>query len=326
MKAALYRSTGPSSALSVEEISTPEPGPGQVRVKVFFSGVNPTDWKSRSGATGAAPVGFQVPHHDGSGVIDALGEGVTDRSPGQRVWIYQAAFANRYGTAAEYCVVPAARTVPLPDGASYELGACLGVPALTAAICLGGHPEALAGAQLLVAGGAGAVGHFAIELAKHAGALVASTVSSPEKAQMARAAGADVVINYREPGASELVKSFAPRMDRIIELALGANLELDLAVSGPGTLIVVYAAEPGDPVLPTRRLMNANVTFRFVLLYSVPASELAEAVAWANGALVTGALSALPVHLFPLEEVAAAQDAVEHGAVGKVLVVLDQHT
>jgi len=325
MKAALYRGTGPSSVLSVEEIATPEPGPGQVRVKVFFSGVNPTDWKTRSGATGGAPASFQVPHHDGSGAIDALGEGVTDRALGQRVWVYQAAYANRYGTAAEYCVVPAARTIPLPDSASYELGACLGVPALTAAICLGGHPEALAGAHLLVAGGAGAVGHFAIELAKHAGALVATTVSSEDKAQMARAAGADLAVNYREPGATELVKSFAPRMDRIVELALGTNLELDLAVCGPGTLIVVYAAEPSDPVLPTRRLMNANVMFRFVLLYSVPASELAEAVAWANGALVTGALTALPVHLFPLDDIAAAQDAVEHGAVGKVLVVPDRH-
>ena len=305
MKAALYRGTGPSSVLSVEEIATPGPGPGQVRVKVFFSGVNPTDWKTRSGATGGAPASFQVPHHDGSGAIDALGEGVTDRALGQRVWIYQAAYANRYGTAAEYCVVPAARTIPLPDSASYELGACLGVPALT--------------------GGAGAVGHFAIELAKHAGALVATTVSSEDKAEMARAAGADLAVNYREPGATELLKSFAPRMDRIVELALGANLDLDLAVSGPGTLIVVYAAEPSDPVLPTRRLMNANVMFRFVLLYSVPASELAEAVAWANGALVTGALTALPVHLFPLDDIAAAQDAVEHGAVGKVLVVPDRH-
>ncbi len=325
MKAALYRETGPSRVLSVEEIATPGPGPGEVRVKVLFSGVNPTDWKTRSGATGAAPADFQVPHHDGSGVIDALGDGVTDRAVGQRVWIYQAAYANRYGTAAEYCVVPAARAVPMPDSASDELGACLGVPALTAAICLGGRPEALAGAHLLVAGGAGAVGHFAIELAKHAGGRVVTTVSSEDKAEMARAAGADLAVNYRQPGAAELVKSFAPRMDRIVELALGANLELDLAVSGPGTLIVVYAAEPDNPVLPTRRLMNANVTLRFVLLYSLPASELAQAVAWTNGALVTGALSGLPVHLYPLDEVAAAQDAVEHGAVGKVLVVPHQH-
>ena len=321
MKAALYRETGPSSVLSVEEIGTPSPGPGEVRVKVLFSGVNPTDWKTRSGATGAGPDGFQVPHHDGSGIVDALGDGVKDRAVGQRVWLYLAAYGNPYGTAAEYCVVPAERTVPLPDNASDELGACLGVPAVTAAHCLGGRPEALAGAHLLVAGGAGAVGHFAIELAKHAGAWVVTTVSSEAKAELARAAGADLVVNYRQPGATELVRSFAPRMDRIIELALGANLELDLAVSGPGTLIVIYAAEPHDPVLPTRRLMNANVSLQYVLVYGVPTAELAKAIAWTNGALATGALSALPLHLFPLTAVGAAQDAVEQGVVGKVLVV-----
>jgi NADPH2:quinone reductase len=325
MKAALYRETGPSTVLSVEEIATPEPQPGEVRVKILFSGVNPTDWKSRSALTGSGPKDFQVPHHDGSGVVDAVGEGVTDRAVGQRVWLYLAGSNNRYGTAAEYAVVPAERTVPLPDSASDELGACLGVPALTAAICLGGHPEALAGAHVLVAGGAGAVGHYAIEMAKHAGAWVVTTVSSEAKAQLARAAGADLVVNYRDPGAIELVRSFAPRMDRIIELALGANLELDLAVSGPGTVIVVYASEPNDPVLPTRRFMTANATVHYVLVYGVPAREIAQGIAWTNGALAVGALSVLPLHLFSLDDVAAAQDAVEHGAVGKVLVVPHLH-
>jgi NADPH2:quinone reductase len=325
MKAALYRETGPSTVLSVQEIGTPEPRSGEVRVKMAFSGVNPTDWKSRSGATGSGPKDFQVPHHDGSGVVDAIGEAVTDRSVGQRVWLYLAAGGNPYGTAAEYTVVPAMRTVPLPDSASDELGACLGVPALTAAHCLGGHPEALAGRHVLIAGGAGAVAHFAIELAKHAGARVVTTVSSPDKAELARAAGADLVVNYREPGAIELVRSFAPRMDRIIELALGANLELDLAVSGPGTVVVVYASEPKDPVLPTRRFMTANATLHYVLLYGVPAPELAEAVAWTSGAVAAGALTPLPVQLFSLDDVAAAQDAVEHGAVGKVLVVPNRH-
>jgi NADPH2:quinone reductase len=321
MKAAVYRETGPSTVLSVQEIGTPEPRAGEVRVKITFSGVNPTDWKTRSGATGSAPKDFQVPHQDGAGVIDAVGEGVVDRTVGQRVWIYLASAGNPYGTAAEYSVVPAARTVPLPNSAPDELGACLGVPALTAAHCLGGHPEALAGRHVLVAGGAGAVGHYAIELAKQAGALVVTTVSSTEKADLAHAAGADLVVNYREPGASELVRSFAPRMDRIVELALGANLDLDLVVSGPGTLIMVYASERDDPVLPTRRLMTANVTLRYVLLYGVPAPELAEAVAWTSGAVAAGALTPLPLHLFSLDDVAAAQDAVEHGAIGKVLVV-----
>jgi NADPH2:quinone reductase len=179
----------------------------------------------------------------------------------------------------------------------------------------------MAAATVLVAGGAGAVGHFAIELAKHAGARVVTTVSSEEKAEMARAAGADLVVNYREPGLVEKIQSFSPAMDRIVEVALGANLDLDLAVCHPNTEIVTYASEDKDPVLPTRRLMTANATLRYVLLYGVPASELAAAVGWVAQALGDGALSLLPIQRFSLDQIAAAQDAVEHGAVGKVLVI-----
>ncbi|MDA8073740.1 MAG: NADPH:quinone reductase [Actinomycetota bacterium] len=321
MRAAIYRQTGDSSVLSVEEIPTPEPGPGEVRVRITHSGVNPTDWKTRSGMTGGAPSEPQVPHQDGAGVIDAVGEGVGVDRVGQRVWLYLAAFQNRWGTAAQYSVVPAERAVPLPDAASGELGASLGVPAVTAAHCLGGDPDRLSGTTVLVTGGAGAVGHYAIELAKHAGARVVTTVSSPEKAELARDAGADLVVDYRQPGFVEEVERFSPAVDRVVEVAIGANLDLDLAVSRPGTEIVTYATEAEDPVLPTRRLMAANVTIRYVLLYGVPRRELADAVRWVDRAVRDSALSLLPLHRFPLDEVAAAQDAVEHGAVGKVLVL-----
>lgn len=325
MKAALYTKTGPSSVLSVEEVPTPGPGPGEVRVKVALSGVNPTDWKSRSGATGTDPSAFQVPHHDGAGVIEAVGPGVSEHRVGERVWVYLAAAGNQWGTAAEYCVVPAERAQPLPPDAPDELGACLGVPAVTAAHCLlVGLAEGragLRGARVLVAGGAGAVGHYAIELAKHAGAWVATTVSSDEKAELAKAAGADLVVNYKASGAAEALRDASPRFDRIVEVALGANLDLDLAVSGPGTLVAVYASETADPVLPTRRLMAANLSIHWALLYGVPKAELHSAVHWTGEALAQGALSPLPVHVFPLVEVAAAQDAVERGVIGKVLVV-----
>lgn len=321
MRAAVYRRTGDSSVLAVEELDTPDPGPGEVRVKVACSGVNPTDWKSRSGLTGGEPDGWQVPHQDGAGTVDAVGEGVTDRHPGQRVWVWMAAFRNRYGTAAEWCVVPADRTRLLPDGASFELGASLGVPAVTAAHCLGGDPGALAGATVLVAGGAGAVGHSAIELAKHAGAQVAATASSEEKQLLARRAGADLVVDYRAADVADQVRAFAPQVDRIVELALGANLELDLAVSGPGTVIAVYANEAEDPVVPTRRMMMANATLHYVLLYGVPPGPLGAAVGWVAEAVAAGALTTLPLHRYPLDEVAAAQDAVQQAAVGKVLVV-----
>lgn len=321
MKAALYEATGDSTVFSIREIDTPQPGPGEVRVRVGCSGVNPTDWKSRAGATGRAPDGFQVPHQDGAGTIDALGEGVEDRAAGDRVWLYMAAFENRYGTAAEYSVLPATRTMPLPEGASFALGASLGVPALTAAHCLGGDPGALAGATVLVAGGAGAVGHYAIELAKQAGASVIATVSSAAKGRLARAAGADLVVNYRETDAIDRVKAFSPHVDRIVEVALGANLDLDLAVSRPGTAIAVYASEPSDPVIPTRRVMSANVAVQWVLLYGVPAAEIAAASAWVGDALAAGALSELPIHSFPLERIGEAQDAVQGGVTGKVLVL-----
>jgi NADPH2:quinone reductase len=321
MKAALYRTTGPAAdVLEVTEIETPDPGRGEVRVRIAASGINPTDWKTRAGATGAGPEDFQVPHQDGSGVIDAVGEGVTSPAVGQRVWLYLAAFGNRYGTAAEYAVVPAERAVPLPDGASDELGACLGVPAVTAAHCLGDR-DALNNGTVLVAGGAGAVGHYAIELAKQAGAWVVTTVSSPEKAELAQAAGADLVVNYRDDDAIDQIRSFAPRVDRIVEVALGANLEIDLAVAGAGTVISVYANEAQDPVVPTRRFMVANAMIKYVLLYGVPGEEIARAVRWTSDALAAGALSELPITRWSLDDIVAAHEAVEQGTLGKVLVL-----
>ena len=321
MRAALYDSYGTAAeVLRVTEVERPEPGPGEVRVQMALSGVNPTDWKSRSGATPRPISGFQIPHHDGTGVIDAVGDGVDPGRIGQRVWIWMAAASSRWGTAAEWSVVPSGQAVALPTAASAELGACLGVPAMTAHRCLFADGP-VEGKNVLVAGGAGAVGHFAIELAKHFGARVATTVSGQEKAELAARAGADLVVNYRDADAAEQLRSFAPQMDRIVEVALGANLELDLAVSGPHTHIVDYAAEPTDPVLPVRKCMSANVTLRFILLYGVPAPALAQAAADVSGAIDAGALTELPVTRFPLDQIVAAHQAVEAGAVGKVVVV-----
>jgi len=173
---------------------------------------------------------------------------------------------------------------------------------------------------VLVAGGAGAVGHFAIELAKRAGAQVITTVSSAEKAALAEKAGADLVVNYRSAGAADKIRAFTPAVDRIIELALGANIALDLAVARPRTTIVVYAAEAADPVLPVRPCMTANVLMRFVLLYGVPQAELEAAAADVTAALAAGELTGLPVHKYPLDHIAAAHDAAEGGVTGKIIV------
>jgi len=321
MRAAIYRATGPArDVLRVEDVRRPEPGPGEVLVRVRCSAVNPTDYKTRAGGTARPIDGFQVPHHDGAGVIEAVGAGVDPALAGERVWLWFAAHRRRWGTAAEWTVVPARQAVPLPDGASFELGASLGIPAMTAHRCLFADGP-VAGKTVLVAGGAGAVGHYAIELAKYAGARVVTTVSGSEKAALAAKAGADLVVKYRERDAIERVRSFAPVMDRVIEVALGANLELDLAVAGPSTVVVTYAADGADPVLPVRACMNANVTLRFVLVYGVPDAALDAAVADITAALTAGALTELPTHRFPLTDAAAAHEAAEGHAVGKVLLI-----
>lgn len=323
MKAALYDATGPArDVLKVTEVERPEPGPGEVRVRVAVSGVNPTDVKTRSGATPRQIDGFQVPDQDGAGVIDAVGPGVDPARVGQRVWVYLAAAAGRrWGTAAEWTVLPGRQAVPLPDGVDMEMGATLGVPAITAHHCvLGDGP--VGGQAVLVAGGAGAVGHFSIEFAKRDGARVIATVSSPEKGELARAAGADLVLNYRERNVADEVRAYSGRVRRVIEVALGANLETDLAVSGPDTVIVTYAATQPDPVLPVRACMSANVILRFVLLYTFPAEVIDRAVADITDALRVGALTPLPVHRFRLDEIAAAHEAVEKGVTGKVLVMI----
>jgi len=320
VKAALYQSTGAArDVLRVADVDRPEPGPGEVRVRLRVSGINPTDWKSRSGATARPVDGFQIPHHDGAGEIDAVGAGVDSGRTGQRVWVWLAAAGRRWGTAAQWTVVPADQAVPLPDGASFDLGGSLGVPAITAHRCLFADGP-MDGKIALVAGGAGAVGHFAIELAKHAGARVVTTVSSPQKAELASKAGADRVVNYRDADAADQVRSFADRVDRVVEVALGANLNTDLAVAGPATVILTYASEASDPVLPIRACMTANVTLRFVLLYTIPRPALSRAAADITAALEAGALTELPVHRFALDDIAAAQEAVEAGAVGKVLL------
>ena len=320
MRAASYDRHGPAAeVLEVRDVEPPAPGPGEVLVKVAFSGINPTDWKSRSGATPRPIDGYQIPHHDGAGVIEAVGEGVSPARVGQRVWLWLAAAGRRWGTAAEWTVVPEDQAVPLPDGASLELGATLGVPAMTAHWCLFADGP-VTGKTVLVAGGAGAVGHFAIELAAWGGARVIATASGPQKAELARQAGAAQVVNYRDPGAADQIRAAAGRTDRVIEVALGTNLALDLAVASPGSTIVSYAAEPSDPVLPVRACMTANVVLRFVLLYGVPRPALWRAAEDINAALTAGALTGLPVHRFGLADIVAAHEAAEAGPLGKVLV------
>lgn len=331
MRAAVFTRVGPArDVLSVREIDPVPPGPGEVQVRIAASGVNPTDWKERSaraqGVRRASPLeglAFKVPNQDGAGTIEAVGEGIDPGRIGERVWLYFAAYQRQYGTAAELCTLPAEQAVGLPDGASVELGASLGIPALTAYHCLFADGS-VSERTVLVTGGAGAVGHYAIQLARWAGAeRVIATVSSEEKAALARAAGAHDVVDYRTEDTAARVRELAPGgVDRIVEVALHENIGVAAAVAAPNAAIAAYATTGVPTSLDLGSFMSRNVTMRAVLIYTIPRPALREAINGVSRALGHGALSELPLHRFSLENIADAHDAVEGGAVGKVIVDL----
>lgn len=337
MKSVIYTQTGDPSVLQFVDRDMSDPGVGEVRVRIVVSGVNPTDWKSRRGSGDGQGLPFPevTPNQDGSGVVDAVGEGVADLNVGDRVWVYLAAHQRPTGTAQEYTNLPATRVVRLPDDISFDVGASLGVPAMTAhralTVAEGGpdrlHPGALAGQVVLVAGGAGAVGHAAIQLARWAGATVISTISSPAKATLAAAAGAHHVVNYRDEDAAAAITRIAPDgVDVVVEVAIAANAALDVAIARSRTAVISYADDGnGEVTLDIRQNMIKNVRYQFVLLYTVGDTALAAAVADITRALRDGILpvsedAGLPLHRFRLADAAAAHQAVEDGVVGKVLI------
>lgn len=335
MRAVVYTERGDSSVLELVERDAAEPGPGEVRVRIVRAGVNPTDWKFRAGGMGALAFPEIVPGQDGAGVVDAVGPDVTGLAVGDRVWTMLAQHTRPGGTAQEYVVLPVANVAALPDAASYDVGASLGVPAVTAHRALTTSedgpsrlaPGALAGMTVLVAGGAGAVGNAAIQLARWAGATVISTVSSQEKADLAKAAGAHHVVNYREGDAAAAIRDLAPDgVDLVVEVAPAQNLRLDIGVIKPRGTIAIYANNGGDEVtLSVRETFSTNARFQWVLLYTVGQAALRAAAeditaAVAGGGFRVGDEHGLPLHHFPLERTADAHAAVEGGAVGKVLL------
>jgi NADPH2:quinone reductase len=337
LRAVVYSQTGGPEVLRVVERPAPEPGSDEVRVAVQVSGVNPTDWKARraSGGDGQLPFPEVVPNQDGAGTVDAVGDGVDPSRLGERVWLWEAAWQRADGTAQEYVVLPERQAVRLQDGVSFDVGASLGIPALTAHRCLtvselGPHrlaPGVLAGRTVLVAGGAGAVGHAAIQLARWAGARVVTTVSGDDKARLAHAAGANHVVNYRSSDAADQIRRFAPAgVDILVEVAPAANAALDGAVLAPNGTVAAYATDGGSELgLAVGDLMSRNIRYQFVLVYTVPRAAKDEAVAGVvaavgDGVLPVGADAGLPLHRFALEQTAEAHGAVEGGAVGKVLI------
>lgn len=327
MRAVWYETTGPAAAvLRQTALDDPQPGPGEVRVRVRASGVNPSDVKSRSGARGPMAFARVIPHSDGAGEIDAVGAGVDAARLGTRVWLWNAAWKRANGTCADYVCVPAEQAVPLPGNTGFDAGACLGIPASTACHAVFADGD-VAGQTVLVTGGAGAVGHYAIQLARWGGARVIATVSGEEKAAAARAAGAHAVINYRagDTAAAILDAAGGARIDRIVEVEFGGNLAVSVAVLAPGGVIAAYGsmADPA-PQLPFYPLMFNHVTLRLMLVYLLSAAERARVITRLTDALEAGALHHLIAARFALEDTAAAHEAVESGdLIGNTVVLID---
>lgn len=326
MRAAWYERKGAAQdVITYGEIELPQVFKGEVRVQVHVSGVNPSDTKGRSGWGGNSEMQYPriIPHQDGAGVIESVGEGVPTSRIGERVWIYEAQQRRPFGTAAEYVVVPATNAVRLPDNTDFEIGACLGVPAMTAHRCLFADGS-ITGQTVLVSGGAGAVGLCAVQLGKWAGAKVITTVSKAEQAEVVSAAGADYIINYETEDVAARIKEITEGngVDRIVEVAFGNNIAIDQAVLKPNGVISSYSAgTETEPKLPFYALALNGITVHFVLVYVMPEAAHTVAVADINACLEAGALRPVIAKRFSLTEVAAAHDAVDSGQmIGKAII------
>lgn len=335
MRAVTYTHKGNSSTLEIAERELPVPGAHEVRVRIVISGVNPTDWKARASVGTPMPFSEVVPNQDGAGIVDAVGDSVEGLHVGDRVWLFLAAHERPTGTAQEFTVVPASRAVSLPDSIGFDVGASLGVPAMTAHRALTVHEfgptrlsvGSLEGRTVLVHGGAGAVGHAAIQLAVWAGATVLTTVSSDAKESLAHSAGAHHVFQYPDERLSRRILEVAPSgVDHIVEFSPVMNAELDVAVLANHGSIAFYANDKGETFnAPIMASFAKNARWQGLLLYTVGEEALTAAVgditaALDDDALPVGEEAGLALSWFPLEETAAAHDAVQHGTIGKVLI------
>ena len=323
MRAAYYESNGAARAvLRVDEVATPEPAAGEVRVRLATSGVNPSDVKSRAGSTRRIAFPRVIPHSDGAGTIDAVGDGVPASRLGERVFVWNGQWRRAFGTAAEAIVLPAEQAVPLPAKVGMEAGACLGIPAYTAdeAVELIGAREGL---TVLIAGGAGAVGHYAIQLAKLRKATVITTVSSPAKAEIARRAGADHVIDYRGESVGERVMALTAGrgVDAAIEVDLAANARLLPQVLAANGVVAIYGGSAPEPAIPFQFLLQNSITLKFFLVYTMPPELRRRATADISRMLERGELIHNVAQMFELAEIAAAHEAVEAGtAMGNIVI------
>ena len=326
MRAAFYEVNGSArDVLKLGQVDTVTPAKGEVRVRLRTSGVNPSDVKTRAGLIMKMPYPRVIPHSDGAGEIDEVGAGVEKSRVGQRVWIWNAQWMRPFGSAAEYVVLPAGQAVRLPDHIGFDAGACLGIPALTAyhAVTLDGP---LHGRTMLISGGAGAVAHYAIQIAKDQGAKVITTVSSAEKAIIVKAAGADAVINYRTEDVSARVKEFTEGrgVDRVIELDIAVN-----AKTLPGVLVqkgkvVVYGTSGSEARLPAIFCLLNSICVEFFLVYTLDARQRAAAIDGVSRMLEKNLLIHNIAAKWPLDRVIDAHEAIESGKmIGNVVLLIE---
>ena len=317
MRAALYQAFGPArEVLELGDADTPEPGPGDVLVRLHTSAINPSDVKKRAGAfPDLLDGGFVIPNSDGAGIIDSVGEGVDKSRKGERVWIFQAQHERRFGTAAEYVAISSNCAPRLPEKADFAVGASLGIPAMTAhrAVFADGDVE---NQTLLVMGGAGRVGYYAVQWAHRSGATVIATASNAVDNAACREAGADHVVDHRAGDFARQVldASKGAPIDRVIDLEFGTNLPVSVEVLKVGGTIAAYgsAREP-EPVLPFYPMMYKDLTVRMIIVYAMPVSAKDHAVADINSALAHGWLRHRVARTMPLEDIAVGNEIVEAG-------------
>ena len=324
MLAAYYEANGSArDVMRVGEIPTPNAGPGEVRVKLAASGVNPSDVKARAGSRKIAWPQL-IPQSDGAGVIDQVGDGVAKSRIGERVWVWNGQWKRAFGTAAEYIAVPSKQAIKLPDNVSFEEGACLGIPAMTAhhAVVLA---AAAKGTTLLVSGGAGAVGQYVIQFAKLAGATVFTTISSPEKATLALEAGADHVVDYKREDVGARVMDLTGKrgVDAMIDMDIVANAKLLPGVLRPKGSVVIYGTGGAEATIPSAFCLTNSISLRYFLIYEQDDADRARTVAAINDALAKGQLiNRVAKPTYALKDIVAAHEAVEKGTIGNVVVTM----
>ncbi len=328
MRAAWYQKNGPAKkVLQIGTVDDPTAGPGEVRIRVMASGVNPSDVKLRAGLRQGMTYPLIIANSDGAGVIDQVGDGVEGFRPGQRVWLYNGQRGGRaFGTAAEYIALDAGLVHPLPDHVDFAEGACLGIPCMTAHRCVFVH-DPQPGAVMMVTGGAGAVGHYAIQLAKWAGMTVLATVSGREKTEVARQAGADHVINYRQENVAKRVLELTggDGVDHIVDVDFGGNLDASIeAIKNNGSISIYASAGEEHPRIPVFQLMGKNVALHFMVLNSCPLAARQKAQRDIGDWLSNGNAVHRIAGTFPLDEIAAAHELVESGSKNGTAIVLPQ--